>query len=122
MNYILAAVPLLIPTMTAIGLLENPQALAERWLEHPFSLSSSGSTPSVSSQLLAYSAMGIFGYLLTNRLIPNIKVRPRGIWNRWWLLTVLDSQSHYVSTKWFACITFNIYRNILFEKEYAGKI
>ena len=75
MNYILAAVPLLIPTMTAIGLLENPQALAERWLEHPFSLTSSGPTPSVSSQLLAYSTMGIFGYLLTNRLIPNIKVR-----------------------------------------------
>ena len=33
--------------------------------------------PSVSSQLLAYSAMGICGYLLTNQLVPNIKVCAR---------------------------------------------
>jgi len=31
--------------------------------------------PSVSSQLLAYSVMGLCGYFLTNKLVPNIKVR-----------------------------------------------
>ena len=78
-NYILASIPLLFPTWVAIGLLENPQALANRWLENLSSTSVGSdrdvSTPSVSSQLLVYSAMGAFGYLLTNRLVPNIKVR-----------------------------------------------
>jgi hypothetical protein len=89
-NYILASIPLLFPAWIAIELLENPWTLAKYWLEN-FSgsnsngskhLSSSSSSndgdivmPSVSSQLLAYSAMGVFGYLLTNRLVPNIKVR-----------------------------------------------
>ncbi len=78
-NYILASIPLLFPAWVAIGLLDNPQTLANRWLEN-LSSTSVGSdgdvvpTPSVSSQLLIYSAMGAFGYLLTNRLIPNIKV------------------------------------------------
>ena len=74
-NYILASIPLLIPALTAISLLENPQALASRWVEKLPLVGSDGDipTPSVSSQLLVYSAMGFFGFVLTNRLVPSIK-------------------------------------------------
>ena len=87
-NYILASVPLLFPALIAIDLLDNPWTIASSWLkylddsnrnESPPSLSNGENegidSPSVSSQLLAYLAMGIFGFLLTNRLVPNIKVR-----------------------------------------------
>ncbi len=74
-NYILASIPLLIPSLTAISLLENPQALASRWVEKLPLVGGDGDipTPSVSSQLLVYSAMGVFGFVLTNRLVPSIK-------------------------------------------------
>ena len=89
-NYILASIPLLFPAFVAIDLLDNPWTVASRWLEYLLvksnnksSSSSSNSNnvgddieiPSVSSQLLAYLAMGIFGYMLTDRLVPSIKVR-----------------------------------------------
>lgn len=85
-NYILASIPLVFPAWIAIDLLENPWNLAKYWLENfdgsKQNLTSSSSSndgdievPSVSSQLLVYSAMGVFGYVLTNRLVPSIKVR-----------------------------------------------
>jgi len=47
--------------------------------------------PSVSSQLLVYLAMGVFGYVLTNWLVPSIKVRiyiiTIIICTRWFILT-----------------------------------
>lgn len=85
-NIILASIPLLFPALIAIDLLDNPWTVASSWLEYLHDSntgtdkysSSSGKNegieiPSVSSQLLAYLAMGIFGYMLTNRLVPNIK-------------------------------------------------
>lgn len=83
-NYILASIPLLFPAWTAIDLLENPWAIANWWFENLserdsnnlFANSNDGDIviPSVSSQLWVYSLMGISGYLLTDRLVPKIKV------------------------------------------------
>ena len=83
-NYILAAIPLLFPTWIVIDTLEDPWTLASRWSENvfvkqrlQFSSDDAGdiALPSVSSQLIVYSVMGTFGYILTNRLVPKIKVR-----------------------------------------------
>ncbi|MGK3745523.1 MAG: hypothetical protein ACI8RD_002106 [Bacillariaceae sp.] len=81
-NYILASIPLIFPAYLSIDLLDNPLSVVSRWLSGESNNDSSSSTlngdiviPSVSSQLLAYVAMGIFGFILTDRLIPNIKVR-----------------------------------------------
>ena len=151
-NYVLASIPLLFPAWIAIELLENPLNLAKYWVENfngsKQNLASSSSSndgdievPSVSSQLLVYSAMGVFGYLLTNRLVPSIKVRI-------YIITVIicftnvpkrecchNSPSPCISfiflmLKPLSCqienltigITHCAYRNIHFEKESAGKI
>ena len=80
-NYILASIPLIFPAYLSIDLLDNPLIVVSRWFESYNDSSSStlngdgSAIPSVSSQLLAYVAMGIFGFILTDRLIPNIKVR-----------------------------------------------
>ena len=83
-NYILAAIPLLFPAWIVIDTLEDPWTLASRWSENffvkqrlQFSSDDAGdiALPSVSSQLIVYSVMGTFGYILTNRLVPKIKVR-----------------------------------------------
>ena len=144
-NYILAAIPLLFPAWVAISLLENPRDLANGLLEtfsgsKPPSSTSSGSdggmpTPSVSSQLLVYSAMGIFGFVLTNRLVPSIKVRVH-----FWRRRCKQSKAQKLSLirKRRRCLyffflntelrlshtrnEFYFYRNIHSEKEYAGKI
>lgn len=86
-NYILASIPLILPGYMLIDLLDNPIPVVERWLQWILSASInrkqqqegggiiSGSTvPPVSSQLLAYLVMGIFGFIATNRLVPHIKV------------------------------------------------
>ena len=160
-NYILASIPLLSPAWIAIDLLENPLTLANWWLENLSSSNTSNSDkptlwstnsndggilmPSVTSQLLIYSAMGIFGYLLTNRLIPIIKVcvylysikgisntpKPKGyIMNPLsccFLLYFLKTESaSYLKTKNITIPrtrnALHLYRNIHFGKEYAGKI
>jgi len=78
-NYILASIPLIFPAYLSIDLLDNPLIVVSRWFESYNDSSSStlngddSAIPSVSSQLLAYVAMGIFGFILTDRLIPNIK-------------------------------------------------
>lgn len=85
LNCLLAVVPILMPGWYLLDLVENPVAVAERWLQWVFlsftttitttsskdSLSST--TPPVSSQLLAYLGMGLFGFVLTDRLVPHIK-------------------------------------------------
>lgn len=79
-NYILACVPLLLPGWLLIDLLENPIPVANRWFQWLLSHSknprdsSADEVPPVSSQLLAYLSMGIFGYAATNQLVPVIKV------------------------------------------------
>jgi hypothetical protein len=151
-NYILASIPLLFPAWIAIDLLENPRTLALSWLEYlaPYSSSSEKSVemPSVSSQLLIYSAMGIFGYLLTNRLVPNIKVRTvlaivdpfrsgsdTNIAKRegcktktvvpFFISSLLESLHRFeMKTSLHLEIRHALHfsRNTHFEKEYAGKI
>jgi hypothetical protein len=87
-NYILASIPLIFPAYLSIDLLDNPLTVVSRWFESNNNSSSStlnddAAIPSVSSQLLAYVAMGVFGFILTDRLIPNIKVRSyRIVWRK----------------------------------------
>ena len=81
-DYLLVAIPMLLPTWYLVQLMdENPFALLRRWVEQGVrSLARKGplaqpSVPPVGSQLLAYVGVAIFGFLLTNHLIPNIQVR-----------------------------------------------
>ena len=71
-NYVLASVPLLFPAYLSISF-----AQIESNSNSSTSSASSNADitlPSVSSQLVAYLAMGIFGFILTDRLVPKIKV------------------------------------------------
>jgi hypothetical protein len=79
-NYLLACIPLIFPGVLLFDLLDNPIPVVIRWFQWFISHSknprdsSTDEVPPVSSQLLAYLAMGIFGYVSTNRLVPVIKV------------------------------------------------
>ena len=82
-DYALAVVPMLLPAWYLLNLLDdNPLPVIGRWIEQ-FSRALTGKeavtteplVPPVGSQLLAYVAVAIFGFLLTNHLIPNIQVR-----------------------------------------------
>lgn len=83
-NYLLACTPLIFPALLLIDLLDNPIPVVTRWFQWLLSHSknprdsSADEVPPVSSQLLAYLAMGIFGYVSTNRLVPVIKVSEVG--------------------------------------------
>mmetsp|Transcript_13393 Transcript_13393/g.31303 ORF Transcript_13393/g.31303 Transcript_13393/m.31303 type:complete len:443 (+) Transcript_13393:150-1478(+) len=66
-NYLLAAIPLLFPASIAISLLAGDKSSSSNGSDEGVDV------PSVSSQIMAYLAMGIFGFVLTNRLVPNIK-------------------------------------------------
>ena len=146
-NYILASIPLLFPARIAIDLLDNPWAIAtgiSRWLESSSSNSSNNNggdgnsnsddivVPSVSSQLLVYLAMGIFGYALTDRLVPNIKV---SVYKVYIYIYIYDSylisshRRHYIAIVLnyvfcFFVLSCNVLynRNTHFEREFAGKI
>jgi hypothetical protein len=83
-DYVFAAIPMLLPTWYLLELMDqNPLAVIGRWVEQGVrSLAgkepiSPPSVPPVGSQLLAYVAVAIFGFMLTNHLIPNIQVRKR---------------------------------------------
>jgi len=70
-NYVLASVPLLFPAYLSISF-----AQIESNSKSSTSSASSNADitlPTVSSQLVAYLAMGIFGFILTDRLVPKIK-------------------------------------------------
>jgi hypothetical protein len=78
LNYVCAAIPLLLPGLYLIDLLNDPIVVARRWLRwlvssHHRQEDSSMSIPPVSSQLLAYLGIGVFGFILTNKLVPHIK-------------------------------------------------
>lgn len=71
-NSQLAILPLLLPLYLILNILKNPIPILQGWMtKHSFM--SPESPPPVGSQLLAYVIVGIFGYLLTNALIPNIQ-------------------------------------------------
>lgn len=71
-NHVLASIPLLFPAYLSVSL-----AQIESNSNSSTSTASSNADitlPSVSSQLVAYLAIGIFGFILTDRLVPKIKV------------------------------------------------
>jgi hypothetical protein len=83
-DYVFAAIPMLLPTWYLLELMDqNPLAVIGRWIEQGVrSLAgkeplAQPSVPPVGSQLLAYVGVAIFGFLVTNHLIPNIQVRKR---------------------------------------------
>lgn len=51
----------------------NPTAVVQGWMHTNFR--DAESPPPVGSQLLAYVLVGTAGFVMTDRLIPNIKVR-----------------------------------------------
>lgn len=65
-NYVLAALPLLPALVLLVPMLENPLS----------ALLSDG-PPTFTSQIIAYAALACFGYFLTYRLVPHIKVRTK---------------------------------------------
>jgi len=77
-NVLLALTPLALPTWYLLGLLDNPIPVAQGWLRmflRHGDEKDSPEVPPVGSQLLAYVVVAIFGFLLTDRLVPNIQVR-----------------------------------------------
>jgi hypothetical protein len=61
-DFILSLLPLVPPCILIIPLLENP-------------LTAFSGPPTFTSQILAYIALAVLGFFLTNRLVPHIKVR-----------------------------------------------
>ena len=70
-NSQLAILPLILPTYLIVRVLQNPIPILQGWMTKSFR--DVDSPPPVGSQLLAYVIVGVFGYLVTNALIPNIK-------------------------------------------------
>ena len=73
-NNILALAPLVPGFYLALSLLDNPFSTVLRWITN---LSKQREVapeiPPISSQLLAYILIGVAGYWMTNKLVPNIK-------------------------------------------------
>jgi hypothetical protein len=63
-DYVLAVLPLLPAVVLLLPMLENP--LSALLYDGP---------PTFTSQIIAYAALACFGYFLTYRLVPHIKVR-----------------------------------------------
>lgn len=61
-DFVLSLLPLVPPCILIIPLLENP-------------LIAFSGPPTFTSQILAYIALAVLGFFLTNRLVPHIKVR-----------------------------------------------
>lgn len=70
-NQQLAIFPLLLPLYLLLQLMGNPIPIVQGWTTKSFR--SAETPPPVGSQLLAFVLVGLFGYHLTNALIPNIK-------------------------------------------------
>jgi hypothetical protein len=60
-DFVLSLLPLVPPCIVIIPLLENP-------------LNAFTGPPTFTSQILAYVALTVLGFYLTNRLVPHIKV------------------------------------------------
>ena len=89
---IIAIIPLLIPLYYLFPLLfvndyENPLLTMKRWITMVLSSTANNNDgnggsdvfhqsqqPPISSQLLAYIIVALFGYIATSKLVPNIKV------------------------------------------------
>jgi lipid-A-disaccharide synthase-like uncharacterized protein len=76
-NYILALLPLAIPGWYLLDQLDDPIPVFGRWFRMLISSTpdeNSPTVPPVGSQLLAYVVVALFGFVVTNHLVPNIKV------------------------------------------------
>ena len=82
-DYVLVAVPMLLPAWYLVELLnQNPLSVIGGWIQQAIrvilkqtALEEQPKIPPVASQLLAYVTVALAGFAITNRLIPNIKVR-----------------------------------------------
>lgn len=120
-NYALAVVPMLLPAWYLVNLIDrNPLPVIGRWMEQFIraltrkeASTAEPSVPPVGSQLLAYVGVAVFGFLVTNHLIPNIQVRKKasGANSKEWMTSNLSLTVHVI---------FNP-SNIRFEKEFAEK-
>ena len=73
-NTILALVPLVPAAFLALSLLDNPLNTLERWITNLWKTREDApEIPPISSQLLAYILIGMAGYWMTDKLVPNIK-------------------------------------------------
>jgi hypothetical protein len=78
-NYILALIPISFPAWYLIALIDNPLLGVGRWSQaFRESNGDSPAVPPVGSQLLAYVVVALLGYVTTDKLVPNIKVRAGG--------------------------------------------
>jgi hypothetical protein len=124
-DYLLAAIPLAFPAWYLVILLDNPMLVVGRWFNMLISSKAnedSPDVPPVGSQLLAYVVVALFGYGMTNKLVPNIKVRCA--WCNFFGRTgektggiLIQYVDHIVR---LTPLRF-AYSNILFEKGSAGK-
>lgn len=86
MDRLWALVPLSLPLLLCVRLLDNPLPILERWVDRILLLkgnSNNGDEPAAEvilnrkdafqSQLLAYMLMAFAGYMATARLVPNIQ-------------------------------------------------
>jgi hypothetical protein len=74
-DLLLAAIPMFVPCWLLLNLMDrNPLQVIGRWIQQLAQPPSERSVPPVESQLLAYVVVAVFGFLVTNRLIPNIQV------------------------------------------------
>ena len=71
----LATIPMFLPSWLLLNLMDrNPMQVIGRWVQQLAEAPSDRSVPPVESQLLAYVGVAVFGFLITDRLIPNIQV------------------------------------------------
>ncbi len=74
-DYLLAIIPMVLPGWLLLDLMNgNPLQVIGRWIQHFAQPPIIPSVPPVESQLLAYVGVAVFGFVVTNRLIPNIQV------------------------------------------------
>ena len=78
-NALLSLVPIAFPLWYLVRVMNNPVPVIWGWIQQFFGQqeqeASNDSSPPVGSQLVAYVVVAIFGFGLTDYLIPNIKVR-----------------------------------------------
>lgn len=66
---------MVLPGWLLLNLMDrNPLGVIGRWIQQFAQPLTNPSVPPVESQLLAYVGVALFGFFITNRLIPNIQV------------------------------------------------
>jgi hypothetical protein len=76
LNVFLASLPLIVPCILLVRLLGNPVLIVKGWIDRlggKTATDPSEGPPPVASQLLAYLLVAVLGFMVTNRLVPNIR-------------------------------------------------